>query len=257
MISRAGMTRYSLYSMAVVATLSLSGCLPSESTMPKAGLVGATPTPPPKHGDGEPGGQPVVSKAQTTNITMVLGDRDFLRSTLEYVFLSETSSTAVQTGFKTIFNNTITANSQAFGGNMNLYSTLGLKELPSAFKSGMNGRMNIEDWQELGIHAASTPGRVSVLKDFCRQLMNVNDSYLNEALLKIGVTAPTTTPVSSAGIESLYELFRPGTDVGPEVITSTNAVISAMKTNTPTLSNLEQWRAVVYLTCANPHWQSL
>ncbi|NJL24889.1 MAG: hypothetical protein HC902_06760 [Calothrix sp. SM1_5_4] len=199
---------------------------------------------------------PKQKKVAITDVMQVFGDRGFVRSTLENVFLTSSTSPAAKTTFYSTVDSILNSNAGEFGGAMNVYSTLGLREDPTA-SHRYRGSMLNDSMVELPTNGPASPARIAIMNDVCRKLMNVSDDYLLAALANAGVSAPATTAPSVETIRALYALFSPGRRVDSSIIDSMLGVDGALVQKNSTISMLERWRAATYLICSDPYWQAL
>jgi hypothetical protein len=203
------------------------------------------------------GGTPTTktSSVATTDVTLLSGDRFFIESTLSNVFMPSGASSGTITSFKTILNSTVHNAAPDFGGAANLYSTLGLKDSSEAARTGGNGQFLNESAMQISLMAPPTPARIAVLTDTCRQLSS-NDTFLTGALNNISIPSPTVTAITEPKMLELYGAFSPGSEPSSEYLSGLNALIQILNTKTPALTQLEKWRGLVFVICADPYWQN-
>lgn len=211
--------------------LSLTACLENGEYTPKEDL---------------PENHPPISdtpndnpNAGTSGIThkVRLGDRYYLKSVLESVFVSSSGSEASDTPVKNLVKQFIFDQGNVYSGTCSIYDKAECRSLSAV------------DYQSLPGLAVTSSSADAGFLNVCAEILDVNGVI---DVLETKLVMSGTEDFDTALAQKAYELFYPGQTLNQEAYQNLLTLYQKSKSGGDRISG---WKSVYYSFCISPQWR--
>ncbi len=92
----------------------------------------------------------------------------------------------------------------------------------------------------------------------CEDILHSSAAVLTAAGLTSGLASATSPKeVTDALLPEMFSLFHRSRPMKAEELKAYSTMVKALKTKTPTMTPMDQWRAVLLAMCESPEWEAL